>query len=137
MAKRSKQQTMYQPSQQAKRRPPAGKSPAGKASNKSTSRPVSKQARSGAVRSYNRPISSATRVPAGINLLLVRIAAIVVALAAVIGGTVWALSLKSTFGASEITGLILLGLLAGLGIAVAARTEDIVSRAAVYMKRLR
>ncbi len=142
MAKRSKQQTMYQPSQQLKRRPPAGKSPAGKAAgkavtNKSTSRPVSKQVGPGAARAYNRPISSAALAPAGANPLLVRIAAIVIALAAAIGGTVWALSLKGAYGASQVAGLILLGLLAVSAIAVAVRTEDIVSRAVMYMKRLK
>ncbi len=138
MAKRGKQQMMYQPSQQQKRRPPAGKSPAGKAAaNKSTSRPVTKQVRSGAARSYNRPALSAPRVLAGTNLLLVRIVAIVVALAAAIGGTAWALSIKGAYGAGEVAALILLGLVAGLGIAIAVRTEDIVSRAAMYMKRLK
>ncbi len=138
MAKRGKQQMMYQPSQQLKRRPPAGKSTAGKAAaNKSTSRPVSKQSGSGAARSYNRPISSAPRVPAGTNLQMVRIAAIVIALAAVIGGTAWALSIKGAYGTSVVAGLIFLGLIAGLSIAIAVRTEDFVSRAAIYMKRLK
>ncbi len=136
MAKRSKQQTMYQPSQQLKRRPPAGKSTTGRAAaNKSTSQPVSKPARSGAARSYSRPIPSVPRLPAGINLRIIRIVAVVVALVAVIGGTAWALSLKGAYGANEVAGLIILGFLAGLGIAVAMRTEDIVTRAAMYLKR--
>ncbi len=136
MSKRSKQQTMYQPSSQLKRRAPSGKPAGGKsAANKTTSRPVSKQGSAGTARSFSRTPADAPRQAAPTNLLTVRIAAIVVALAAVIGGTAWALSMKGSYATAEIIGLIVLGFVAGISIAVALRTEEIVIRLAKYLRR--
>ena len=119
MSKRNTKQAMYQPrSPQPKRRTPAGK-------------PASKADRaSGARSSTSRPAPAAQRgsARADANMLLVRIAAIAVVVAAIAGGTAWAISLKGAYGTAELVGLIVLGFLAGLGLAVALRTEQVVTQ---------
>ena len=126
MAKRNTKQGMYQQrSAQPKRRAPAGKNASKQARASGTS--SSGRSASGA-RSFNRSVQPSSPIAARPNLLMVRIAAIVIVVAAIAGGTVWALNLKGSYGAAEIAGLIALAFLAGLGLAVAVRTEQIVAR---------
>lgn len=120
MAKRNTKQGMYQQRQAQ----PKGRASSGK----SASASASKSARASSVRSYNRTAQTAPSVPAGANPLIVRIAAIIIVVAAVVGGIAWAMSLQGNFGAAQIVGLIALGFLAGLGLAVALRTEQIVTQ---------
>ncbi len=140
MSKRNKQQMMYQPqtSRQAKRRPVAK----GAASNKARAGGKSAAAKSGgqsaAARSLPRAEQTAApRLPVWASLMTIRIAAVVIAVAALAGGVAWALSTKPPYAPGLIIGLILLGLLAGLGIALAVRTEEIVARVAKWMPRNR
>ncbi len=129
MAKRNTKAAMYQPRQpQPKRRAPAGKS---------ASKSMSKSARASSSRPSARPAQPAPRTPVWASLLTVRIAAIVIAVAAVAGGVAWAISLKGNFGAPEVIGLILLGFLAGLGLAVAVRPAQVVANVAKIMKERR
>jgi hypothetical protein len=125
MAKRNTKQGMYQQRQaQPKRRSPAGKS-------------ASKASRADSPRSYSREAPPAPRAPARANLLTVRIAAIAIAVAAVVGGVAWMVSLKGAYSGAQVAGLIVLAFLAGLGIVVAIRTEQVVSQVAKIMRERR
>jgi hypothetical protein len=88
--------------------------------------------RSASAKTTGRPAPRPT-VRAGV--MTVRIAAIVIAAASVIGGSIWALSLRGSYGTAEVAGLIVLGLLAGLGFAAALRTEEFIARVAKYTRR--
>ncbi len=133
MSKRNKKQVMYQPNAPAKRRTTG-------------TRPSSRQTRGSgggnrsAARPYSRPAQPAPRVSTRTSLLTVRIAAIVIAAAAITGGSAWALSIQNSqagYGSGQIAGLILLGFLAGLGIALAIRTEEIMVRVSKLMRARR
>ncbi len=109
----------------------AGKAGTGKAG----AGPTSRQARSAGSHSYNRPAQTSPRLPARASLLTIRIAALIIAAASIIGGTAWAASVKGSYTTGVIIGLVLLGFLAGLGLAAAFRTEDIVARVAKLTRR--
>jgi uncharacterized protein (DUF4415 family) len=130
MAKRNTKAAMYQPrsAQQPKRRAPAGKP---------VSKSTSKSARVSSSRPSARPAQATPRTPVWASLLTVRIAAIVITVAAIAGGTAWAISLKNNIGVSEAIGLILLGFLAGLGIIVAMRPAQVVASVAKIMRERR
>jgi|WetSurMetagenome_2_1015567.scaffolds.fasta_scaffold519234_1 hypothetical protein len=130
MSKRNTKQGMYQQASTAKRRTPGARPNAKSAKSKTSGSNAS------GARSFNRPAQPEPRVTTQASLLTVRIAAILIAVAAVLGGSAWALSIQNSqgsYGAWQITGLIVLGFLAGLGIAVAIRTKELVARVGKMM----
>jgi hypothetical protein len=64
----------------------------------------------------------------GMNARAVRIAAEVVAAAALLGGIVLAASAQGSYSAGVIVGLVALGLLAGLGLVTALRPAEVIRR---------
>jgi hypothetical protein len=128
MSKRNTKQAMYQPSSPAKR-------------GTTGARPQSKQARSSkGAAPIPTKLAKTPRVPVRASLLMVRITAIVIAVGAVIGGSAWAMSIQNSqgsYGTAQLAGLIALGFLAGLGIAVAMRTEEIAGRVGKMMRERR
>lgn len=64
----------------------------------------------------------------GMNARAVRIAAEVVAAAALLGGLVLAASAQGSYSAGVIVGLVALGLLAGLGLVTALRPDAVIRR---------
>ncbi len=137
MSKRNTKQGFYQRTAPSKRGTPAGKIKSKRGGNGKTSGARNAGAQSGSARSYNRSAPAAPRVPVRASLLTVRVAAILVTVAAVTGGLAWALSIKGSYGIGQIAGLIVLGFLAGLGIAFAIYTNDLVARVAKLMRARR
>ncbi len=132
MAKRNTKQAMYQPRQAQPYQRKAARKPAAK-----TGRAAGKERDTRQARSNSHPAQSTARTPAQTNLLMVRIAAIAVVIFAIAGGVEWAISLQGNYNALEVVGLILLGFLAGLGLVVALRTEQIVARVTKTMRERR
>jgi hypothetical protein len=138
MSKRNKPTNGPTKSPMSKDRGVSGRAPV-RAKNVSQATAKGKQAHGGTAKpySYNRAASNrpTSREMARPNMLTARIVAIVVAVAAVAGGILWALSIKGSYGAWQIVGLVVLGFLAGLSLLIAVRTEDVVTRALKYMQR--
>lgn len=91
----------------------------------------------GSARAYSRPAQTPQHTAAAANVMPVRIAAIVVAAAALIGGTAWYMSLAGSYETAEIIGLIALAFLVGLGLAVAVRTEEIIKTVQAALRNRR
>jgi hypothetical protein len=69
------------------------------------------------------------------NVQAVRIAAVVVAAAALLGGIAWAVSAQGSYGTGVILGLGVLGLLAGSALVTALRTEEVIRRVNRFYRR--
>lgn len=70
------------------------------------------------------------------NLMYIRVVAAAVAVIALGAGIAWGLSLRgTTISGTVVAGMVLLGLLAGLCLLIAIRTEDVVRRARLAGKR--
>ena len=81
--------------------------------------------RSGQIRNPGRV--AATAAPLG-NVLVVRIIAGVIAVAALAGGLTWSLTTKSGYNATLFIGLAVLGIVAGLALLTVFRTERVLQR---------
>jgi hypothetical protein len=129
MSKRNKQQSMYQPAGQSKRRT------TGKTNGKTNIKPV--RSSGSGTRAYTRSAPPLPKAANQWNLRIVRITAIIIAVVAIVGGIAWASSIRNGLGSFtpiQIVGLIALGFTAGLAIAVAFRTDEIVARV-IKMRR--
>ncbi len=127
MSKRNKQQTMYQPGGPAKKRTTSAKSNV-KTNGKRPQNSVSSKAHPSSTTHSAPPLPHSFN---NWNLGIIRIAAIVIAVIAIAGGIAWASFIRTTqsgFTPIQVVGLIALGFVAGLAIAVAFRTGDIVAK---------
>ena len=106
----------------------SGKKPQTAGSKTTGSKPVASKS---AVRSYNRPATG--KMP--VNLLTVRIVALLTAAIALGAGIYWIIQVQGNPTTGVIIGLLVLGLIAGLGIFAAIRAEEVVKSARTAMKR--
>lgn len=123
MSKKSKRESMLK-EQAAQQRAETRKAPL-KAKKRTSVQPR----RASGPSTFERRLQ-ASRSLSPANLMYVRVVAAAIAVIALGAGIAWGLSLRgSTVSPTVIAGMVLLGLLAGLCLLIAVRTEDIVRRA--------